>query len=47
MCTDLQSRMDAALEAEDGRIKFVHIGRRVLYRKADLLRLLSGDESDQ
>lgn len=40
------SRMTLYRMRRDGRIKSVRIGRRVLYRKADLLRLLAGDESD-
>jgi len=40
------SRMTLYRMRRDGRMESVRIGRRVLYRKADLLRLLSGDESD-
>ena len=41
------SRMTVYRMRRDGRLACVRIGRRVLYRKADLLRLLAGDESDQ
>lgn len=40
------SRMTLYRQRRDGHIPSVRIGRRVFYRKADLLRLLSGDESD-